>query len=346
MLLINELNKIYQESPFIALKGWNEKQSTGFTIQFDMKANKIIAMSGINDLDFAQLLWHAGILHLEDNDVLQAIQTYLKGQSVRPKSIGIDTNIILNRFLTNFTRQHYPSIHDRFQAIIVVPQASSHEFHYKAGFQLKNDNSALKAFGNYIRGTPIIAKLFTETQNPDLVKHRLNLIKSYDGRLGMKGELELRRLQRTLPVLLTKSTHLYYGAVLNMQRNVDALFDSLIRVEINQITNVTNMELLFLTSDKDQYETATTEGIQSIYLQPPTKWLDLLDPAPQNINLENLTQLIQELLFFSPHLEIQAGQMDTSYYSFFWHNKQSADNIQTVIRKLNPSGHLEYLTLF
>lgn len=344
-LLIQELNEIYQQSPNITIYGWNERESKAFNIKIDMRSNKIDDMIGIPNNTFAQLLWYAGIYKLEEDQAFKEFETYLKHKSVCPKSIAIDTNVILNRYLVNYGKQRLQAIHDRFQAIIVVAQASSHEFHYKAGFLLKNEKSMYNDFSNYVLSNLPLAKLLTQSNNPDIIKSRLKLIKSYDGRLGLKGQLELRELQRNLPVLLTKSTHLYYGAALQMERNVDALFDSLIRVEINQMTNVTNMELLFLTSDKDQHEAATTEGVNSIYIKPPSNWMDLLDPSPQNLNLENLSFLLLELLFFSPYICIKAGELE-SYYSFFWHDKQSEENIETKIRKVPKDGTTEYLTMY
>ncbi len=344
MLWINEINRIFQEAPILEISGWSELQNAGFQICVNLETKQILEMQGFSDFEFANLLWKVGVLPLEETEELRRLDAYLDRKAIRPKGIAIDSNIILNRFLINYRKQRLNTVSARFQAIIVAAEASSHEFHYKAGFTLAQDLQTLTQLFNLIKNTPLQCQLLTNANQPNVVRDRLKLVKSYEGRLGIKGQLEIRQFQKEIPVLLVQSMHPYYASPFQANRNVDALFDSLIRIEVGYIAKITNMELIFLTSDKDQSESAITEGLQCIYITRPSKWTELLDPAPRFITIENISLLLFELLFVSPFLCIKAGTFE-AYYSFFWHNKQSEANLETKIRKITATSPIDYLTL-
>ncbi len=344
MLLINELNRLYQESPRLVLQGWNEKQHKAFSVELDIRDKTIERVVGLEENVFAQLLWRSGIYPVDHGARYADLERYLKQKTLQPRGIAIDTNIILSRFLRNFLKQKFQAIQDQLRAIVVVPQASSHEFHYKAGFSWSKDGTSLQKFLKFIKSKPELSKLITDSTTADTIKSRLRRVKSFAGRLGIKGQLELRGLQQEFPVILVKSPHFYYSSVVKLDQNVDAIFDSLIRIEIDQINTFTNMELLFLTADKDQHEAAVTEGIHCRYIKPPVKWTELAENARLNISLENIAQLIFELLFFSPYLTLKTEAVE-AYYAFFWYNKQSGENLQTKIKKVLADGTVEFLQM-
>ena len=343
---INDLNKLYKKSKKFEVSGWNERKNEKFlfTIDFDKYVFDIDLKRIIDDLDFATLLWQSGILSFDavDDPSIKELKNFLETPNNKAKCVALDSNIILYRLIDNFIDQYYSQIHTEFPGIIILPNACQHEFHYKAASSYyKNKNDIIRLIENDTN----LGLLLCRITNLDIINDRIERVKDFTGRLGLKGEHEIRKLQgfESCPVIISSPGHLYYSQQIQSEKNfVDAIFDSLIRIEIGFFKKNTNADIIFLTSDKDQNTVAETEGMTCYWIKPPTKWNTILKKDKSYFHLNKISELFLELLIFSPFIKVRSGDLE-HYYTYTWHDKKPSQDLGGLIKAYNKNDGGYYL---
>ncbi|MHA1269462.1 MAG: hypothetical protein ACTSPY_06700 [Candidatus Helarchaeota archaeon] len=341
---INDLNDLYKESRIFELNGWDSSQNSYFNIKIDFNKYEFEILDTLTDNVLARLLWQAGILKISSlkNEEVEKLKDFLDSPNNKAKCIALDSNMILYRFMDNFINQNYNLIDQQFPGIILLPNACQHEFHYKAAnTYLTNKQELLKL----IEKEPIIGLIICSSKIKDHINRRIETVKNFAGRLGLKGDHEIRKLQENemFPVIISSPGHLYYSETIQTSdKFIDAIFDSLIRVEINFFRKNTNADIRFLTGDKDQYTAADNEGLSSLWITPPLNWETSLKKDKSLFNLNTLSELIIEFLIYSPYIKIKSGDRE-HYYTFHWYNKKPTENIEGLIKAYNNKGKTTYL---
>ncbi|MFX1296219.1 MAG: hypothetical protein ACFFD2_15390 [Promethearchaeota archaeon] len=338
--LINNLNKLYEKSKTLKVSGWDEQKKRTFRFSIDFKDRQFKDIKRLDDFDFAGLLWQAGLINFSilNDPEIEKLKKFLETPTNKAKCIALDSNIILYRFMENFINQYYYQVGSQFSGIIILPNACDHEFHFKTASTYHSTDSII----NIIDSDKKIGSILCRTNKLDYINERIEQVKNYNGRLGLKGKREIRKLQEMWPVIISSPGHLYYSQKIQTEKNfIDAIFDSLIRIEINFFRKNTNADIIFLTGDKDQHGAAQTEGTESLWIRPVNKWEDYLEKDKSLFHLNKILELILELLVFSPYIKIEGDQL-SHYYSFHWHNKTPKQNLDGIIRCFNG---VEYLHL-
>ncbi|MBD3186447.1 hypothetical protein GF325_06440, partial [Candidatus Bathyarchaeota archaeon] len=306
MNLIILLNKLVEASPThtLMIKGIDENNSKTFSIEIILKDEfKEVKMNGINHRDFASLLWAAGMLPTKNHqDLSTTINTFLKEQGNRPRALALDTNLIYSRFMHNFIEI---SIDQPFQSIpfmIIVGRGTNDEMHYKTSLTYKSleaySRKRYEQFCDLLLRDSEVSMLLVHDRDKQEASQRLRGVSSREGRRGLKGLLYFRKLQKNYHVIVSKPVHLYYAnhmigkpdldlrrlknlskgdEVLKILKNIvveypDAVYDSIIRHEVEFMRDNTNLEIMFLTADKNNDESSETEGLRHSYVQQPTYW--------------------------------------------------------------------------
>ncbi|TFF85821.1 MAG: hypothetical protein EU551_03195 [Promethearchaeota archaeon] len=298
----------------------------------------------IDDLDFTNLLWQSGILSLDaiNNPGINKLKDFLETPNNKAKCMALDSNMILYRLIDNFIDQYYSTIDTEFPGIIILPNACQHEFHYKAASSYyKKKDSIMKLIEN----DTTLGLLLCRITNLDIINDRIERVKDFTGRLGLKGEHEIRKLQEfeSCPVIISSPGHLYYSQQIQSERNfVDAIFDSLIRIEIGFFKKNTNADIIFLTGDKDQKTVAETEGMTCFWIKPPNEWNNILKKDKSYFHLNKISELFLELLIFSPFIKVRSGDLE-HYYTYTWHDKTPSQDLGGILKAYNEKDGNYYL---
>ncbi|MHC1590933.1 MAG: hypothetical protein ACXQS8_02505, partial [Candidatus Helarchaeales archaeon] len=191
---------------------------------------------------------------------------------------------------------------------------------------------------------PRACELILKSKRIEELRDRLKHASNRDGRLGLKGLLYFREMQRKYKVICSKPVHLYYtkpmiGKTGDASTGVwypDAVYDCIIRHEIEFIRDNTNLDVLFLTADKNNDETCETEGLMHQYVQQPVSWLDVNYQGARVINTTHVERLLVELMTFSPYVRVSTDDDDTEpfYLAYTWIGKLPEENL---------NGHVQYL---
>ncbi|RLI60546.1 MAG: hypothetical protein DRO93_06765 [Candidatus Thorarchaeota archaeon] len=308
--MIDLCNHMENNSHSWKITGWNDDSGTQFEISIDLDAQRIRnETEGALDLgSFLTALWTAGIVPAEnENDVADRIECLPERSGPRIAALALDTNLLYFHFYPNYMRKHNTDVYDQHQHLLVLCAATVHEVHYKLGHTIRS-KAFISSFIEYSRVNTTPFTLLTGRNelksNPGSL---LRQIQSRNGRLGIRGLREQRLLQSSYPTILSSPSHLYYSErIQNSARFVDAIFDSLIRREVLFLRNNTNLQILFLTADKHQYQAANNEGIDSMYVRPPTH--KMMRHIHRNITLRNVAGFIEHLLVLSPVLRIECEE--------------------------------------
>lgn len=377
--LIILLNKLVEASPThtLMIEGIDEYNSNTFSIEIILKdGTKEVKMNGIDRLDFASLLWAAGMLPTKNHqDLSTTINSFLREQGNRPRALALDTNLVYSRFMHNFIEI---SIDQPFQSIpfmIIVGRGTNDEMHYKTSLTYKSLEAYNKRmydqFCNLLLRDPEVSMLLVHEHDTQKASHRLRGVSSREGRRGLKGLLYFRKLQKNYHVIVSKPAHLYYANhmigkpdldlrrlknlsrgddVLKILKNIvveypDAVYDSIIRHEVEFISDNTNLEIMFLTADKNNDESSETEGLRHSYVQQPTYWPKVNDIGPKVINVSHVERLIVELLTFSPYIKISsksASSEPSRYLAYTWTGKLPAENLEGRLQCWNGNSKKYY----
>jgi len=338
------LNAHYETSKKINIEGLDEKTGRKIEFTIDFSRRRITQERGITEHELATLLWKAGILNLKTvhGTLVEEIIRFLQAKGRRVKALALDTNIILDRFAYNLIRQAFSRVSEQFNGLIIIPGASLHEFHYKASYTFR---SKLEILTNRIDDDVNIGLLLCNSNNSAVIRTRLARIKNYQGRLGHKGEWEVLALQDSLPVILSCPDHLYYSQRIQTDAEfVDAVFDSLIRLEIQSFRKNTNADVLFLTADKDQYVAAMSEGSSASFIPVPISWEAILREDTSHFNLNYVQQFLWEFLIFSPYLIIRTGS-SVDYITGFWHDKTPSENLDGILMGWSEENRRQQISL-
>ncbi|MBN2150483.1 MAG: hypothetical protein JW839_03450 [Candidatus Lokiarchaeota archaeon] len=354
--LIQLLNAFLTSNPErkLLLEGVNEDKGTKVKVTVQLGEKPEIHPAGIDDLDFCSMLWSAGMLPARGHEEMQQfVIAFLDRPGNRPKALAIDTNLVYSRFVQNFFSQQYGRPFDRVPAFIVVGRGTNDEMHYKTSVMYRGMlDERYKRFIDAIVQDPDACMLLVNARDPVEVYERMDKASSRAGRLGLKGLLYFRELQKNYPVIVSKPAHMYYTKEMTSKshdKNVaveypDAVYDSIIRHEVEFIRDNTNLDILFLTADKNNDESSETEGLAHYHVRPPTRWFQLNDAGVAVINARNVARLLVELMAYSPYVKISApgGGKRPMHVAYAWTGKLPEENLDGRIQAWDGSHVVFY----
>ncbi|MHA1791023.1 MAG: hypothetical protein ACTSVI_00170 [Promethearchaeota archaeon] len=338
-------------------EGIDEENLRKFKIKISLGDKKRIDIEKkINDADLCKMLWNAGMLRAKNFPaIMKIIKEFLKRNVQRPKALAIDTNLVYSRFIQNVIEAEFRDPYESILFFIIIGRGTNDEMHYKTSVKYRGmPESMFKKFVEIISSDSIVASLLTNTTHKELIINKLRNAANRDGRLGLKGLLHFRELQSKYRVIVSKPLHLYYAKemisrpAINVNKtkstareNIypgvtfpDAVFDSIIRHEIAFIRDNTNIDVLFLTADKNNDESSETEGLEHVYVQQPTTWMTINNEGPNIINVDHVEKLLVELLTFSPFIKVSStsDQFKPFYLAYTWIGKLPEENLKGKIQ--------------
>jgi len=350
--LIQLLNAFLVSSPDrkLLLEGVNEDKGTMVKVAVQLGEKPEMHPAGIDDLDFCSMLWSAGMLPAREHEAMEKhVMEFLDRPGNRPKTLAIDTNLVYSRFVQNFFSQQYGRPFDRVPAFIVVGRGTNDEMHYKTSITYYGmRNEKYKRFIDTIAQDPDACMLLVNTQDPIDVYEKMDKASSRPGRLGLKGLLYFRELQGNYPVIVSKPAHMYYTKEMTSKSHdksiaveyPDAVYDSIIRHEVEFIRDNTNLDILFLTADKNNDESSETEGLAHYHVRPPTRWLPVNEAGASAINARNVARFLVELMAYSPFVKISApdSAKRPMHVAYAWTGKLPEENLDGRIQAWNGSS--------
>ncbi len=328
----------------LLLEGVNEDKGTKVKVVVQLGEKPEIRPAGIDDLDFCSMLWSAGILPAREHEAMQQfVMAFLDRVGNRPKTLAIDTNLVYSRFVQNFFSKLYGRPFDRVPAFIVVGRGTNDEMHYKTSVTYHGmSDERYKRFIDAIVQDPDACMLLVNARDPVEVYERMDKASSRAGRLGLKGLLYFRELQGKYPVIVSKPAHMYYTKEMTSKshdKNVaveypDAVYDSIIRHEVEFIRDNTNLDILFLTADKNNDESSETEGLAHYHVKPPYRWMQVNDAGVSAINARNVARLLVEMMSYSPFVKISApgSSKPPVHVAYAWTGKLPEENLDGRIQ--------------
>jgi hypothetical protein len=349
---IQEINELVELGTNCSVEGVGDFNGEPFTVELDLQKRTISSIEGINHREFTNILFRTGLLPSKNEvEIKTAIRKRLESQEKsRVFGIAIDTNILLSRYVPSFFRRNF--LDSTTKPIIIVPRAICHELHYKEGMEYKKHRHCYTNIKDFFATQTFdlknnLSQLLFGNTRLNYFDRNWGRLSMFHGRLGQKGLHELRQLlQSDFPVILSKPEHLYYSPSLQEEASVaDAIFDSLIRYEIDFLGKNTNVELLFLTADKDQSSSANLEGIPTIYVEMPTRWHSSMNQQYLTLRNEEITTLLFELMVYSPYISITIGNEPSRFYSAIWHGKTPQDQEDGIVQKFVANQTTEKIKL-
>ncbi|MBD3192928.1 MAG: hypothetical protein GF308_19980 [Candidatus Heimdallarchaeota archaeon] len=353
--LIQEINELVTEGTDWLIEGVNEFTSKKISIKIDLTKRIIREMKGISGTRFTQLLWKAGLLPAKNEKELAEKMNEQLREKNRAQVFGLalDTNLLLACFIPHFFARQFE--HLERKPVIIIPRAICHELHYKEGYNYRKDNYQYENLLDFFKGQTSqwkeeISQLLFKTSNLSYFEKKWQRLPSMNGRMGLKGSHELRKLlQGDQSVILSKPDHMYYSQKIQLPEQevslVDGIFDSLIRYEIDFFKKNTNVELFFITADKHQKISGELEGITSLYVIQPTKWSSLKKRQENAFRNEQLVNLLFELMVLSPYVKITVNNKEQRYYSYIWSGKKPAENIDGLVKRLSQSKGIDKIKI-
>lgn len=318
--LVAVLNRLWEESKLWRIEGWKEERGQKFKISLDFDGPTTNVTSGSDTLPSRELVgmkWRAGIVPARNEDqVKNEIESAFDKAGNRVVALALDTNAVLNHFYPNYMEAYHAGAYERKPHLLLLSAGIDHELHYMMSSTLE-EGKFFQAIMTLHGNEPSPYKILTNRHAPptDDRQDPLLRIASKQGRLGIKGLREVRRLQENHTVVVSRPSHIYYSQQIQIEgRFIDAVFDSLIRYEAQFFEKNTNAEVVFLTSDKHQHQTATNEGFKSIYVAPPVK--ESVIPIGR-FRLSFIQRFLEELLVYSPYLKVESGEQN-AYLASSW----------------------------
>lgn len=343
--LIGLLNR-YFDDPIWDVRGWDERSGEKFRISLDRDSGTIQTDTSrvLSNLTLIHMAWGAGLVKAKnETEVNRIISDALENPGNRTVALALDTNLVYTRFYPNYMTRYHSDPYESKPHFVLLCQGTYHELHYKLSYNIRSSNlinGLCSLYGNDHRPFWLLTRR-RSMQSPEEGGQMLRRVPERNGRLGIKGLREVRRLQQTYPVIMSKPNHMYYSEKIQTKSTfMDAVFDSLIRYEASFLRNNTNTRVLFLTSDKHQYQSADSEGLESIYVQPPTSQSVLSKMDRGTLRISALARLIEELLVHSPCIELRIGD-DVTYLTGGWEGMGPQDARDGTIRGIWSDQEIE-----
>ncbi len=254
-------------------------------------SNDRFHLQGNQAFSFRDILWRAGIIPPSNDKMIKDEIKKLVGDSFkdnRQLALALDTSVLLLNQVSNyiefirmeFQRQHtltrYP--------LILASHASQYELHH----MISSDQGRPKNFPN---GFVLPAKMYRPR-----------------GQRGKFGSFMLQTLMERYPLIIAKPG--FPMVVFKPEDEVDSykysnfsptspVFDFLIVEQFTQLSKVTNLEVLFMTTDSNLSKIASQSGLKSIYLSHATPLAKKRD-----LNMRKVIWLIVSLLWFYEYVMI------------------------------------------
>jgi len=333
------LNWLWSTEKVWRLDAWNDVSGKKVKLEIDFSRFKVTVKKGMNYFparELTKLVWQAGMIPCgNENEINKRIEEALDKPGNRTVALAMDTNLVINRFYPNYMRLYHNKLYEQKPHFLVLCAGTDHEIHYKMSYTL-TQGPFVRAFLNQydIDSNPYEILTGKAYLQEDQRLGPLLRVPSLDGRLGVKGMREIRRLQEKYPVILSKPAHLYYSEKIQTEgKFVDAIFDSLIRYEADYLSKNSNVKIIFLTADKHQHQSAQSEGMDSIYVKHPTSSQASSNIGSNCFKISYVERLIEELLVFSPYLKITAGK-ESVYLSSVWEamgHEEARDGVMKCI---------------
>ncbi len=346
--LIEFLNCCFDERVW-DIRGWNERAADRFKVSIDWDSGSVQtdSSSRMPKLALTHMAWGAGLIPAKNEDELNSIiDGALEESGNRTVALALDTNLVYSRFYPNFIMRYHGDPYESKPHFVLLCQGTYHELHYKLSYRIRNRDlidSLCKFYENDHRPYWLLTRR-RSMRGEEEGKRILRRVPEYNGRLGIKGLREVKRLQENYPVIMSKPNHIYYSEAIQAQsRFMDAVFDSLIRYEAAFLRNNTNTRVLFLTSDKHQYQSADSEGMEALYVEPPTSYAALSTINRNSLRIGNMMRLIEELLVFSPCIELRIGD-NTTYLTSGWEGMGPQDARDGIIRGIWNDQEIQLTT--
>ncbi|GAB4322509.1 MAG: hypothetical protein Kow0069_27270 [Promethearchaeota archaeon] len=352
--LIEELNQFQVDllkagGGTTRLQFWDE--NSGGTalgwIDYDFEKKRLDDWQ-MEHLDFVDLAWNAGLLQPEnEGQVLGAIRDAVEDNPRRAVAVALDTNLVYSRFLQNTVLPHYQHVSEEFPCLVLLARATIDEMHYKTSLKygsLRRGNAKpadnLAAVLEQESGEIFRRLLLNSNVVDERGKDKINQLPSRQGRLGHVGLHEFRVLSERVRAVTSTPAHVYYMKEMRASAHVDfpdAVYDSLIRYEVSFFARNTNAQVLFFTSDREQAETAETEGLESVHVRQPVR-SDALAQHGVAVKVSHLEALIRQLLWYSPFVLVRAkgdlsGEPPRSLaLAMSWHRKSPEQYVRGLLR--------------
>ncbi len=237
-----------------------------------------------NNNTLINILWIAGIIEpknrSEIEEKLKSRLISIKTQN-RAIALGLDTSLLLiNQIvpLVDLIMASYPPFSgtERFP-IVVTTQATQYELHHQISSELKKKHYDKDEITNFI----IPYKNYNSR-----------------GRRGVWGrymhQIIVERyphiiIQTRIPNMLTKLNNEDKDYTLANINPTSPVFDNVIFEQFLEFSSLTNLEIIFATTDSNLARIAEQSGITSIYLEQPNN----IDDISNNTENSNKLQLSQ-----------------------------------------------------
>ncbi len=339
----------------ISISFWDEVRNKQGSLTYDFTKKRITEASPRKENDLSYIAWLAGLLKpLNEAEIQEKLLDKLGKDKTRIVALGLDTNLIYNRFFHSTIATLFKKVNQRFPGLLLLSRGSNDEMSYKTSLVYKSEHTDRDWWNNflkYLENNVLARKLLLDMprMNLDEMERRLSRLPSRQGRLGHKGLHEFRILTREALAICSMPVHLYYMKEMHSKETIefpDAVYDSLIRYELLFFRNNTNAKVLFFTADKNQAQAAKNEGLKTTYVAPPTSIFPLLGDNGPPVSINNLAAVIRELIWYSPIVEVSIpglkGAVGTLYISFSWHRKMVQDFTEGIIKYgiSKPDGSL------
>ncbi len=212
----------------------------------------------------------------------------------------------------------------------------------KLTYSRRLSHEAEDFFAKAIKNWPILSNLWNFKSTKPILS-QVEGLSDVRGRMGLKGSFEVDTLHKWAPVIIVKPSHLLHSSkVLEQTPFLNAVHDSLIRYEVDFISQNTTLPILFITNDKDQCKAALQEGIEALHIKKPTYAPAIDRKAVENLDIERIRSLILSLLCHSSVLRMtsQAGEY---YLSWTWWGRSMDDISEHKIRLVDSQGNVQFL---
>ncbi len=318
--LTDLLNGLYSESKILEVRGWNEYNGHVIRLSIDFGKCLLEIERKLETRELVQMVWRAGMIPSKnDEELSKVIDDALENPGNRTVALALDTNLVISHFYPNYMNLHHPEPYKRLPHFLVVPSGVDHELHYKLSNTFRKSAFVDRLEGIHNRDQNYYRLMTGSYKEPTFdSQDPIYRVASHQGRIGIKGLREMRRLQEKHRVIISMPAHLYYSERIQTETKfVDAVFDSLIRYEVSFLQKNTNTRIIFLTADKHQRQSAQNEGMETLYVQQPTYGGNLKKIEKSRFKISNIGRLIEELLVYSPCIKISSGDVD-AYLASAW----------------------------
>ncbi len=254
--LFLEFKDLFEKKPPSVIKAFkNGKEDLCITVN----GTNPFELEGSEQYRFRDLLWRAGIIEpANEKEIRETIAAVVSGsfKDNRQLALALDTSILLlnhiNRYVKHVEREYRRRFSLTRLPILLVAQATQYELHHMAS----SERSKPKHF-------PDEFVLPSKTYN-------------LRGQRGKFGAFMLQTLMDRYPLIMAKPG--FPMLMLKPEKDQEKparysnisptspVFDFLIVEQFTQLSKMTNMEILFLTTDANLSKVASQSGLKSSYL--------------------------------------------------------------------------------